>query len=427
MVLILWGLFYLKTNHLAIFGDEPDLRASHKVIKLLLNVVFYCLSVVTIFALWINALIWLINFIIIRNHTNSLAITNDNRNRLHIVVREAFAPLIGVLHAFITTEQRNYIHPVLFLKNKFRLLKPVGTHSTQPVVLPHYIPYRFRTVTLQYMDILRMTALPVKIPADFQFQNYPPDHRLTDKIIRPLIHREDNEALVIPRKKDGDYLHYKNFESGDDVRRIVWKIYAKNKDLIVRVPEQEYETANTCYMSYSAVTEHPIAAPFALIALDYFKWSLWNTYSTLRRQNNLLLKQFKGTVPLLPEETLIRNYITNLQWQTPAETHNIDTRHDNIICLHSGMPMVEIARLTARLQPAQTVYFIPLSQAFQVNLMARGLKKIFFITLNANPVVQAKIKFQFSGTRRKWKKKETEIIALLQQQHIRHEILPPPQ
>lgn len=424
MALLLWGLFYLKTHQPGLMGDVTDIRASDKVIRLLLDVVFYGLSIVTVFALWVNALLWLINFMIIRHHPDSLDIARDSRNRLTIMVREAFAPLIGVLHAFITTDRQDYIHPVLFLKNKFRLLKPIGTQSTQPLELPHYIPYRFRTVTLQYMDILRMTALPVTISTDYQFHNYPPDRPLPDRIIQPLIHQEDKEALVVPRKKDGDYLHYKHFESGDDVRRIVWKIYAKNKDLIVRIPEREYETANTCYMSYSTVQETPVPDRYSPVALDYLKWSVWNIYQTLRKQNNLLLKKVQGTAPLLPDADIIRNYITDLQWQPASGTHNIDPGNDNIICLHSGMPVETIERLTLRLSPVQTVYFIPLSQAFRVNLVTRGLRKLFFITLHPDPVVQARINFQFSGTRRKWQQKETRILALLQDRNIRYEVVP---
>ena len=40
------------------------------------------------------------------------------------------------------------------------------------------------------------------------------------------------------RKVEGDLLHYKSFEAGDDVRRIVWKVFAKNRELVVRIPER---------------------------------------------------------------------------------------------------------------------------------------------------------------------------------------------
>src|SRR5690606_2700359 len=141
--------------------DNQAADISQRVVKLLLDVVFYTLAVVSIFALWVNAIIWLINFILLKNSAGNQIVIGGQTSSIQILIKEAFATLWGMLHGYIKTEDEERIYPILFLKNKFRLVKFKGTQSTQPLHLPHYMPYQFQTITLQYIDFLRMTALPV--------------------------------------------------------------------------------------------------------------------------------------------------------------------------------------------------------------------------------------------------------------------------
>lgn len=416
---VLMLLYYVRNNDLPIFDQNVQINISQKITRLLLDLVYYTILLISLFALFINALIWMVNIIMINRRAEALVIQKDQSGRITIIIQRAFAPLIGILHAFITTRNQEYIYPVLFLKNKFRHFRFVGTQSTQPVILPHYLPYYFSKMTVRYVDILRMTALPISIPADYQFNNQPPTTNLKSLVLQPLVHQKEETDTIVPRKKDGDYLHYKPFETGDDIRRIVWKIYAKNSELIVRMPEKEFEFANTCYMSYSLMLEEGFKDTFSNIALDYVKWHIWNVYQSLRKQNNIFLKNLSGTAPLTAEDELIKNYIIALQWQDPGVAKSgIDTRNDNVICLHSGMSLDQINNIIARLRQEQVVYFMPLSNAFDISVILRGLKKIFFVSAHTNPLLEAKTRFQFAAARKRLKKTEKTVLQKLEERGV---------
>ena len=59
---------------------------------------------------------------------------------------------------------------------------------------------------------------------------------LTPKI-EPKSTKNDDVRTNQLRKISGEWLEYKKYEATDDIRRIVWKVFAKNKELIVRKQE----------------------------------------------------------------------------------------------------------------------------------------------------------------------------------------------
>ena len=73
-------------------------------------------------------------------------------------------------------------------------------------------------------------------------------------------------------------MNYKDFESGDDVRRIVWKIFAKNKELVVRIPEVINPYASHLHF-FASFQNSMIAADsnYAAGMLDYYKDIIFNT------------------------------------------------------------------------------------------------------------------------------------------------------
>ena len=85
---------------------------------------------------------------------------------------------------------------------------------------------------------------------------------------------------------EGEYLNYKNFENNDDVSRIVWKIYAKNKELVVRIPEIMDPYASHVYLyasfftSFNVAGSTPVEVPF----LNYYKAMIWTLYQNLVKQ-----------------------------------------------------------------------------------------------------------------------------------------------
>lgn len=65
--------------------------------------------------------------------------------------------------------------------------------------------------------------------------------------------REEEHTTNMQRRA-GDWLHLKSFEPGDDVRRIVWTLYARHKALMVRWQDQQDPYGDTlrAYASFNA-------------------------------------------------------------------------------------------------------------------------------------------------------------------------------
>ena len=88
------------------------------------------------------------------------------------------------------------------------------------------------------------------------------------------------------RKVEGEFLNYKNFENNDDVRRIVWKIYAKNKELVVRIPEMMDPYASHVYL-YASFFSSSISKAMRTVEdpfLNYYKVITWSVYQNLVKQ-----------------------------------------------------------------------------------------------------------------------------------------------
>ena len=105
------------------------------------------------------------------------------------------------------------------------------------------------------------------------FFNGPPLKATGNIIVQPKKTEETNMRIEEMRKVEGELLNYKNFETNDDVRRIVWKIYAKNKELVVRIPETNdpYASHIYFYASFYNAISNDVYEEFNEVFLDHLQ------------------------------------------------------------------------------------------------------------------------------------------------------------
>ena len=83
----------------------------------------------------------------------------------------------------------------------------------------------------------------------------------------------------------GELFQYKNFEDNDDVRRIVWKIYAKHKDLVVRTADVQYLPATQVYLYTSFYQPIKIVNDtLAQQTLNTYKERLWALVQAVEKE-----------------------------------------------------------------------------------------------------------------------------------------------
>lgn len=369
----------------------------------------------------------MVNYLRIKKQGDWVQIAQiPQNNQLLLSIHKAFAPQLGLLKGSIMLHDGELIEPLFFLKNKINKWSITGTIANQTINLPHLQQYQFESIYLQYIDIFRMMALPINIPSKFIFKNTP---TTTNKIpsiqLFPMVQTKEDAQNRIPLKKDGELFQYKHFESSDDIRRIVWKIYAKNQEFIVRTYEREYELANATYMSYSNTLAGKWQLKTAQIALDYYKWSIWNIYQTLNYQNDLHLRHH-ATGNLLPKDvTSIQSEIINIAWDyTDKNLPTFISKEDSIIVIHSGMTLVFIQNAVQQISNKVVIYFVPLTNALQAKAWKTRLKKLFFYSDSSDEILQTKIAFQNSQAQKNLLAKEVSIIKLLNSIPNKHFIMP---
>src|SRR6185436_21113785 len=93
--------------------------------------------------------------------------------------------------------------------------------------------------------------LPYTVPYAQQLFTLPQEMAVKEVKAQPHATEEQKQRVDIPRRVEGEYINYKEFETGDNIRRIVWKIYARSGQLVVRIPETKDPYASHLYFYVS--------------------------------------------------------------------------------------------------------------------------------------------------------------------------------
>ena len=173
--------------------------------------------------------------------------------------------------------------------------------------MPQIKEYHVESAILYFEDIFQFFSIAVNLPAKSKFFTHPSAKSVKDFKTLPRKTEETNTRIEQLKKVEGEYLNYKNFENNDDVRRIVWKIYAKNKELVVRIPEimDPYASHIYLYASFFSLFNYvgngAVETPF----LNYFKVVTWSVYQ------NLLKQGFE--VKYIPDQEVAKNNVADEQ------------------------------------------------------------------------------------------------------------------
>jgi len=228
---------------------------------------------------------------------------------------------------------------------------------------------------------------------------------------------EQLHRIEMPRKVEGEYLNYKDFESGDDVRRIVWKVYARTGQLVVRIPEimDPYASHVYFYTSFYNGFEIPGSANFLKELLNAYKDRLRSSYE------GLLSKEYE--VRLIPDQMIedeqlfqapaaVVKAISLACWQkdiVPSEF--VNPKKAGAVCVSSCVPVQELEHLLNQLHESVPVVVVALSGSIPSPLHV-NLKSLFFIP-EPTPVDGLKRSWLLHPLRKQLQDNETKIIQLL--------------
>jgi hypothetical protein len=295
--------------------------------------------------------------------------------------------------------------------------------------LPDIKEYELKGGIVYFEDMLHLFSLPIEQPVYGKFYQPPTLVENLYADVYPKKTEQMDVRIEQMRRVEGEHLSYKDFESGDDVRRIVWKVYAKNRELVVRVPEmfEPYASHLYFYASFHAsVKSKWLNEDYLKEMLNYYKNNIWTICDTLSHkewQMRYIPDQIFHIPEHLDEAQHNMRIISNSSWQqdkTLAQYFN--ARTGSVLCISSLTDPAELQQILDNTDAGAVVYFVKLSRSFRHFVACSWLKRLIFLP-PTDRLNRLRTRWTFSPMRWQIQKKEKEIEEMLAKSNVTFAVL----
>jgi hypothetical protein len=241
------------------------------------------------------------------------------RQEVKISLRPIVKPFLGFIRIRLKYDAEHYSTKFSLLENnkKFFCSSINGTYYWE---LPEIKEYHVNNAIIYFEDLFQFFSFAVKVKTENRFITQPENKDLKQLNAFPRKTEETTTRIEEIKRVQGEHINYKNFESNDDVRRIVWKIYAKNKELVVRIPEIMDPYASHIYLYASFYSDFNIEGnavvekPF----LNHYKSVVWTVYRQLAEQGfevRFVNDQEKAEQHFTNDQQQVKHNISTARWQ----------------------------------------------------------------------------------------------------------------
>ena len=285
--------------------------------------------------------------------------------------------------------------------------------------LKHIREYAINGGIIYFEDFFQFFSFIGNLPSNSNFFHTPPLKPTGSLVVQPKKTEETNMRIEEVRKVEGELLNYKNFENNDDVRRIVWKIYAKNKELVVKIPETNdpYASHVYFYASFYNGISSDVYEAFNETFLDNFKIITWNIYDQLSRQHAYVkyisdqeTKKIYADDPWLR----VKYMISTATWQKQNDLQNyFNKQHASLLCVSSLTEAIQLSGMLDKTDKSLTVVFVQLSKSFE-NITVMHWLQWLLIKPEKKSTEKLRLAFNLSPLRRKMLENETHIRQILE-------------
>jgi hypothetical protein len=282
--------------------------------------------------------------------------------------------------------------------------------------------YHIQKGFLYFQDLFCLFSFTFSFAVNQIFENYPKQLQELENNNYPKQSKEMTIRIPELRRVDGELLQYKKFNTSDDTRRIIWKIFAKNRELVVRTAEifNPFTSHLTMYASYQFGIG---LLPNSLLTnqlLNYYKDAVYTVYDVLQA-NEYAVQYFSDQSAMT--ETSALQQITNSTWQKNVPPQDlIKPKLAAVICLSSLNSIKDIELLLQDLQLHTSIYLVRTSVIFKQNLLLKTLQRIFVLPPK-DQMETLRNQWWMSGAKTIVERNEKQIIALLQKQNFNFTIL----
>ena len=387
-------------------------------------------TIILLFALsLISALITWIHFLsqLLHNRITVQAKFGDGRKaeagRVPVsVMIQGFAlrPLLGTIQARLVFSEKRVSDRIILDSNVPRpkyVWRQAIRGSGQTLLHDRGI-YDVEYVLVLFCDMLGLVSLPCKVP--FVQQLYTLPRPLDQQNIKAQPHATEEQTYRIdtPRRVEGEHVNYKEFESGDNIHRIVWKIYAKSGQLVVRIPETKDPYASHLYFYASFFDGFMLrGGAFETELLNVYKDNVRSLFEALQRNGYDVRMPLDQEVPRLAgndeqENELFRMAVASWQQQQPAAGY-VNPAKAACVCLSSLVPAGEVETILRNLPDSVPVVVVRLSDAI-TSPFKMTIRDIFFKP-EKQPYDNLRQPWLLSSMRKALQKNEIDIARALKQ------------
>lgn len=314
-------------------------------------------------------------------------------------------------------------------KRKEQSLKRLAVTGRSRLTLPDIKEYDIKGGFVYFQDMLHLFSLAAAQPVGGHFYQPPVLKEGEDHEVFPKKTERMDVRIEQLRKVEGEPLNYKDFEAGDDVRRIVWKVYAKNRELVVRMPEMYEPYASHMYFYasfYASVKSQWMGEGYLAEMLNFYKNSVWTIYDTLSQKEwemRYIPDQVFNLPEQLSEDEKNARIISNSSWHKDRSLQQyFNTRTGNVLCVSSLTDAHELKNVLDRCDPSTVVYFIKVSGVFKHYAVLNLLSRIIFLPPK-DRLSKLRTRWTFSPMRLQVQKREKEIEEILRSSAVVYGII----
>jgi len=290
--------------------------------------------------------------------------------------------------------------------------------------LPDIKEYEIKGGFVYFQDMLHLFKLTSAQPMGGHFYQPPVLTSEEDANVFPKKTETMDVRIEQLRRVEGEPLNYKDFESGDDVRRIVWQVYARSRELVVRVPEmfEPYASHLYFYASFHAsVKAQWMGEGYLKEMLNYYKNNVWTIYDTLSKKEwemRYIPDQAFNIPEQLPEDEKCARIISNSEWQRDTGLQQyFNPKSGTVLCISSLTDPQELQNALDRCDAATVVYFVRLSHAFKHFVPLSWIARLIFQPPQ-DRLSRLRTRWTFSPVRLQVQKREKEIEDILKKSQV---------
>ena len=301
--------------------------------------------------------------------------------QLHI--HPVLKPLLGFVKLRLLYDEDRYSEKFSLIEKSQRKMISTTIDGNYHWPVPEIKEYRIEKAIIYFEDFFQFFSFAVPLKSNSRFYTQPFEQRSADIQVSPRKTEDTNTRIEELKKVEGEYLSYKNFENNDDVRRIVWKIYARNKELVVRMPEVLDPYASHIYLYPSFFTAidvegHEIVeVPF----LNYYKNITWTVYRQLVEQGfdvRYLADQDIPQHSFTDAQQLVQYTISSSNWQTGRELKDfVKTKDASMVLVSSLSDAAQVQQLVDQYGNEILFVFVQLTKALKKQHIGDWLQWLF--------------------------------------------------